>query len=37
MTLDCLGLTQSNVIWIIYGNVGHGCFLFIYMFVIIVF
>ena len=25
MTLDCVGLTQSTVIWIIYCNVGLKC------------
>ena len=26
MTLDCVSLTQSTVIWIIYCNVGLKCF-----------
>jgi len=29
MTLDCVGLTQSSVIWIIHRNVGLKCFPFI--------
>jgi len=36
MTLDCMGLKQSSVIWIIYCNVGLKCFFFSEMFVIIV-
>jgi len=26
MTLDCVGLTQSSVIWIIHHNAGVKCF-----------
>jgi len=36
MTLDCVGLTQSSVIWIIHCNVDLKWFFsFIWMFVII--
>jgi len=30
MTLDCVSVTQSSVIWIIHRNVGMKCF-FIYL------